>query len=128
MPPKPRGKTTWKLVMAARDLRQNETSAEDVLWNALRGKRLNGLKFRRQHPVGNYVLDFFCVQYQLAVELDGGIHLQPVQTASDEQRTKFLEENHIRVMRFRNDEILSDLPGVLQKILDAVFPSNTTLP
>jgi very-short-patch-repair endonuclease len=119
MPPKPRGKTTWKTVLAARDLRHNETSAEDLLWNELRGKRLHGLRFRRQHPIGHFVLDFFCVQIQLAVELDGCVHRQSDQAAYDEERTRFLQEQGIYVLRFRNEEVFDNLPQVLQKILEA---------
>jgi very-short-patch-repair endonuclease len=95
-----RGKTTWKTVLEARDLRHNETSAEDLLWNELCGKRLHGLRFRRQHPIGHFVMDFFCVQIQLAVELDGCVHRQSDQAAYDEERTSFLEEQGIYVLRF----------------------------
>ena len=117
MSPKPKGKTTWKYVMAARKLRQEETEAEKVLWNALRGKRLNGLKFRRQHPYEKTVLDFFCVEHQLVIELDGSVHDLPDQSEHDEERTRFLNEHGLKVVRFRNEEILNSLPAVLQKIL-----------
>jgi very-short-patch-repair endonuclease len=118
MPPKPKGKTTWPIVVAARDLRQKETEAEDILWESLRGKRLNGVKFRRQHPIGRFVLDFFCVQYQLAIELDGAIHDLPEQAANDAERTAFLEEQGIQVLRFRNEDIFDNLPQVLRKIIE----------
>jgi len=118
MSPKRKGKTTWKHVMAARKLRQEETEAEKVLWKALRGKRLNGLKFRRQHPYENTILDFFCVEHQLVVELDGSVHDLPDQAETDEERTKFLNEHGLRVVRFRNEDILKSLPIVLQKILE----------
>jgi very-short-patch-repair endonuclease len=80
MSPKSKGKTTWKVVIAARELRQEGTEAEKLLWNALRGKRLDGLKFRRQHPYENTILDFFCVEHQLVIELDGSIHDLPNQS------------------------------------------------
>jgi 5-methyltetrahydrofolate--homocysteine methyltransferase len=125
MPPKPRGRTSWKMVVAARELRQNETGAEEVLWSALRGKHLNGVRFRRQHPVGNYVLDFFCVKYQLGIELDGDILLQPEQAGYDEQRTKWLQEQNIRILRFRNEDVFANLPRVLEEILNTISEKNT---
>lgn len=122
MSPKPKGKTTWKYVIAARELRQEETEAEKKLWNALRGKRLNGLKFRRQHPYERTILDFFCVEHQLVVELDGSIHDEPDQFASDEERTKYLNDYGLKIIRFHNEEILKDLPNVLQKIIEITKP------
>jgi len=117
MSPKPKGKTTWKHVIAARQLRQEETEAEKALWNALRGKRLNGLKFRRQHPFERTILDFFCVEHQLVVELDGSVHDVPDQFESDEERTRFLNDHGLNVIRFRNEDVLIHLPDVLQKII-----------
>jgi len=118
MAPKSKGKTTWKYVVAARELRQVETETEKLLWNALRGKRLNGLKFRRQHPYEHYVLDFFCVEHQLIVELDGSVHDVLDQAAYDEDRTSFLNEHGLRVIRFRNEEVKKSLPNVLQTIIE----------
>jgi len=105
--------------MAARKLRQEETEAEKVLWKALRGKRLDGLKFRRQHPYENTVLDFFCVEHQLVIELDGSIHDLPDQLQSDGERTTFLNDHGLKVIRFRNEDILKNLPDALQKIIQA---------
>jgi very-short-patch-repair endonuclease len=122
MSPKRKGKTTWKHVIAARKLRREETEAEKVLCKALRGKRLNGLKFRRQHPYENTILDFFCVEHQLVVELDGSVHNLPDQAETDEERTKFLNEHGLRVVRFRNEDILKNLPLVLQKIIELTSP------
>ena len=118
MPTKPRGKTNRTTVLAARELRRNETEAETILWEALRSRQLKGIRFRRQHPVGHYVLDFFCVKYQLGIEVDGGIHNQPDQAVYDSERTAYLEEHGIRILRFRNEEIMQDLPGLLQGILE----------
>jgi very-short-patch-repair endonuclease len=118
MSPKSKGKTTWAYVIAARELRQVEPEAEKIMWAALRGKRLNGLKFRRQHPYEHYVLDFFCVEHQLVVELDGSVHDVSDQAAYDEERTGFLNEHGLRVIRFRNEEVKKNLPGVLQKIIE----------
>ena len=122
MSPKSKGKTTWKYVVAARELRQEETEAEKKLWEALRGKRLNGLKFRRQHPYEKTILDFFCVEHQLVVELDGSVHDEPDQFASDEQRTNFLNERGLKVVRFKNDEIMKNLPSVLRRIIETTKP------
>ena len=119
MSPKSKGKTTQPYVIAARELRQEPTEAEKILWEALRGKRLNGLKFRRQHPYEHYVLDFFCVEYQLAVELDGSVHGILDQAAYDEERTSFLNEHGLRVIRFRNEEVKKNLSSVLQRIVEA---------
>ena len=118
MPPKSKGKTTWSYVIAARELRQVETETEKILWQALRGKRLNGLKFRRQHPYEHYVLDFFCVEHQLAVELDGSVHDVLDQAAYDEERTNFLNEHGLHIIRFRNEEVKKNLSNVLQKIIE----------
>jgi very-short-patch-repair endonuclease len=118
MSPKPKGKTSWKHVIAARKLRQEETEAEKVLWNALRGKRLNGLKFRRQHPYEKTILDFFCVEHQLVIELDGSVHDLLDQSEHDLERTKFLNDHGLKVVRFRNEDILKRLPNVLQKIIE----------
>ena len=127
MSPKSKGKTTWNYVLAARNLRQGETQAEKVLWNALRSKRLNGLKFRRQHPYEKTILDFFCVEHQLVVELDGSIHDLQDQFESDEERTKYLNDHGLKVIRFRNEEILKNLPAILQKIIN-ITSSPDSLP
>lgn len=118
MSPKSKGKTTWTYIIAARELRQVETETEKIMWESLRGKRLNGLKFRRQHPYEHYVLDFFCVEHQLVVELDGSVHDVSDQAAYDEERTKFLNEHGLRVIRFRNEEVKKNLLSVLQKIIE----------
>jgi 5-methyltetrahydrofolate--homocysteine methyltransferase len=102
----------------ARHLRRQETSAEDVLWRALRGRRLAGLKFRRQHPAGKLVLDFACPDHRLAIEVDGSVHDDLIER--DAARTRLLNEMGYRVIRFRNDEVLNRLPDVLRRILNAV--------
>ena len=123
MPPKTRGKTTSKIVEAARHLRQELTPAEAILWAALRGRSVAGLKFRRQHPYDRFVLDFFCVEHQLEVEVDGGIHTNPQQAAHDAERTKFLEERGMRVLRFSNREVERNLADVLHRIVLAAQAS-----
>lgn len=80
-----RGQSSYTIVHAARELRRDMTSAEKKLWEALRKRRLNGLKFRRQHPVAQFILDFYCVERQLAVEVDGGVHATLEQAARDKR-------------------------------------------
>jgi very-short-patch-repair endonuclease len=90
----------------ARRLRRKSTDAEKRLWRALRDRRCRGHKFRRQHPVPPYVLDFYCEELKLAIELDGSGHGVEDQKAHDERRTQFLERQGIRVIRFRNYSLL----------------------
>jgi very-short-patch-repair endonuclease len=102
------------ILNAAKTHRQEPTAAERVLWSALRGQQLCGMPFRRQHPVDRFILDFYCPRKQLCVELDGSSH--DGREACDEARTEALGRFNIRVIRFRNQEVLSDLPSVLQRI------------
>jgi len=102
----------------ARLHRKFPTDAEKVLWEALRGKKFHDIKFRRQHAIDEYVVDFVCLEYRLAVEVDGDIHaLQP---EYDEQRTEYLGWFGFSVIRFSNDEVMKDLEGVLEKLKQAV--------
>ncbi len=100
----------------ARRLRQDATDAERALWRGLRGRRLDGLKFRRQHVVGRYVLDFYCHECRLAVELDGGQHNEPEQRRRDAARTAFLESRGVAVLRYSNIEALRETEAVLEDI------------
>lgn len=114
--PRIRG-TTPEIEAAARRMRRNMTPAEKKLWKALKGKKLGGLKFRAQHPVGPFILDFYCPACKLVVELDGDVHEE--QAGYDEARTQQLQDYGYRVIRFRNEEVLTDLPSVLEQILEA---------
>ncbi|MDP9472048.1 MAG: endonuclease domain-containing protein [Chloroflexota bacterium] len=89
------------------------TPAEQVLWAALRRSQVDGLSFRRQHPVGSYILDVFCPALKLVVDVDGDIHEQPVD--QDAFRTKHLESFGYRVLRVRNNDVLNDLRAVLER-------------
>ncbi len=102
-----------ELQIAAREMRKEPTPAEDRLWQALRGSKL-GVRFRRQHPVGRFILDFWCAEAKLAVEVDGDIHDE--QQDHDAERSAVLELYGYEVIRFRNDEVVRDLPGVIQRI------------
>ena len=99
-------------------MRKNPTPAEAALWKVLRGRRLLGLKFRRQHPVGSFIVDFYCAVCKLVVEVDGDIHLQ--QVAYDQARTEQIESFGYRVVRFSNEAVLNDLEVVLADIAQVV--------
>ena len=117
------------LLQAARDLRQHMTDAEQCLWQCLRGKQLDGFRFRKQHPIARFVLDFYCPAARLAIEIDGGQHNTAPGCASDEERTRYLKARGIRVLRFWNHEVLQDLPGVLERIWEALhLPPSSTSP
>ncbi len=103
-----------------RKLRQAQTDAEQLMWLMLRDRRLLDLKFRRQHPVEPYVLDFYCHDMKLAIELDGGQHNEPMTRKKDEIRTQFLEDQGIRVLRFWDHEVLKETEAVLEAICFAV--------
>ncbi len=102
------------ILNAAKAHRKEPTTAESVLWSALRGQQLCGLPFRRQHPVDRFILDFYCPRKKLCVELDGSSH--DGREIMDQARTEALATLDIRVIRFRNEEVLEDLPSVLQRI------------
>jgi very-short-patch-repair endonuclease len=104
------------ILARARELRRPMTPQEAKLWSRLRGKQLYGIKFRRQHPIFRFVLDFFCYQHQLVIEIDGGHHADPDQQNYDEARTEWLEEHGMRVIRFTNRDIDTNIEGVLQEI------------
>lgn len=102
----------------AKELRNNPTDAELKLWRYLRHRRIGGQKFRRQHPVGPYVLDFACLEKGLIVEVDGGQHGE--RAAYDSERTAWLESRGFRVLRFWNNEVLRDVETVLDLIVEAL--------
>ncbi len=112
--------TTASIDNAAKQLRKTSTPAEQQLWQALRGGKLAGLKFRRQHPVGNFILDFYCAAHKLVVEVDGGIH--ETQIEYDATRTTELEIYGYTVVRFTNEVVLHQLETVLAEILKAIEP------
>ncbi|MEP0547190.1 MAG: DUF559 domain-containing protein [Rhodothermales bacterium] len=99
-----------------RDLRNNPTSAERALWQMLKGRRLHDRKFRRQHSVSRYVLDFYCPAEKLAVELDGAVHDDPLRHEYDTKRQAELEALGIAVLRFRNRDVLKTPDTVLATI------------
>ena len=100
----------------ARVLRKSMTNSEKLLWSKLRRRQLNGLFFRRQHPYGIYILDFFCHEVNLAVEVDGEIHLDKI--FYDNERTEYLKSTGIRVIRFTNNDVETRMDYVLNKIVN----------
>lgn len=105
-----------KLFEFSKILRKTQTDAEDTIWQSLRNRKILGFKFRRQHPLGNYIADFYCYEAKLVIEIDGGIHNQPENKEYDENRSIELEELGIRVIRFTNEMVNSDLNKVLDII------------
>ena len=111
---KKRIRTPAQIQQRARELRREMTPAEKLLWSRLRNKRLDGLKFRRQHPLGPFIADFYCAACRLVVEIDGDIHdLQPEREAA---RTEQFAQYGYRVIRFRNKQVLNDIEDVLAAI------------
>ena len=100
----------------AAELRKNMTDQEKYLWRYLRNRKMKGLKFRRQHPVDIYILDFYCHECRLAIEVDGEIHSTPDQKEWDENRTHELNEFGIYVLRFTNNYVWNNMKDVLTKI------------
>ena len=98
-------------------MRRVPTSAENALWQRLRGGQVGGLKFRRQHAVGQFIADFYCVTAGLVIEVDGPIHAY--QHARDAERQAYLEAMGLSVLRFSNDEVLSSIEQVLERIASA---------
>ncbi|MDA0261195.1 MAG: endonuclease domain-containing protein [Proteobacteria bacterium] len=101
-------------VELAKRLRRNQTTAERLLWSRLRNRQLDGHKFRRQKPIGRYIVDFVCVESALIVEVDGGQHAE--QSAKDEARSAVIKGKGFRVIRFWNNEVTKNLDGVLEAI------------
>ena len=108
---------------AARTLRRNQTDTERKLWHHLRDRRMDGWKFRRQHPVGPYVLDLYCANAQLVIEIDGGQHDDDEHRKHDEKRTDYLVSQGLKVMRFWNNEVMENTMAVLEAIREALGPS-----
>ena len=106
--------TTVGIMQAAQQMREDMTEAEAILWEAIRERRLGGLKFRRQHPAGRFVFDFYCPHAKLVVELDGGVHDDRAEY--DAERTAELERFGYTVLRFKNEDIYNRLPEVLDEI------------
>ncbi len=101
----------------ARILRKNMTKQERILWTFLRKKNINNLKFRRQYPIGNYIVDFICNEKKLIIEIDGGQHNENKNITYDQERTKYLESKAYKVIRFWNNDIDNNIEEVYLDIL-----------
>lgn len=111
----------WKgapeaLFLKAKDLRSRMTSDEIILWEALKNNKLNGQKFRRQHPIGIFIVDFYNHKNKLVIELDGEYHDSAAQKIKDEERENFVLYNGLKIIRFKNETIINDLAGTLERI------------
>jgi very-short-patch-repair endonuclease len=104
----------------AKALRRTLTKAEASLWGCLKGKKLNGYHFRRQHPIGPFIADFACVEAKLVLEVDGGTHMSDAGQSYDAKRTAFLEAQGWHVMRVWNNQVLENRAGVLRAIEEVV--------
>lgn len=110
-----------KIIIHAKHLRRNLTEVEKKLWYHLRAKRFSEYKFRRQHPIECYVVDFICLKAKLIIELDGGQHSK--ESDYDNKRTRFLEAKGFHMLRFWNNDVLENREAVLERILETLSPS-----
>ncbi len=99
-----------------KSLRNHGTSAEATLWKSLQKRQLDGRKFRRQHSIGNFIVDFFCYEENLAIELNGSIHADPLVAMNDNKKEEYLRSNGIRLFRLENRAVFENLDGVLEMI------------
>ncbi len=100
-----------------KELRNHSTSAEAALWQILKGSQIGGYKFRRQHGIGPYIIDFYCPLLHLGIELDGSVHDAPMADRHDETRTRFLEQQGITIIRFRNEVVWRNPNAIVEAIL-----------
>src|SRR5690606_793351 len=115
---------SWIIHKQARDLRKRETKTEKILWSLLSNKKL-GAKFRRQHPISQFIADFYCHELKLVIEVDGEIHLQKENIEYDKMRTSVFNDHGISVIRFTNREILKNPREVLTAIEKLVTPESS---
>lgn len=106
-----------QLTSFAKDLRKDSTDTEKVLWHCLRAKQIAGLKFRRQQPMGNFIVDFVCLEKRVVIECDGGQHA--FQAEKDKKRDQWFEKEGYKVLRFWDSDVLNNTEGVLEAILKA---------
>jgi very-short-patch-repair endonuclease len=106
-----------------RKLRKDQTDAERKLWSILRNRQLSGVKFRRQFPIGRYILDFYSPEYKLGIEADGGQHYEDKGKSKDVLRTRELTRHGVKIVRFSDSDILNDIDGVYE-IIQGVIENN----
>ena len=107
----------------AKSLRCRQTETERLLWKHLRAKQFEGLKFRRQQPIGKYIADFVCFEKRVIIELDGGQHALPRERLKDQERDRWLEAQGFRVLRFWDNDVFTNTEGVLEVIRETLLPS-----
>lgn len=105
----------------ARSLRRPQTETERILWKKIRARRFYGFKFRRQVPMGIFIVDFFCVSEKLVVEIDGDSHAMEGAKEYDKMREEYLRSKGLRIIRFSNDSVRTNLDGVLTRLYEAIF-------
>lgn len=115
------------ILQAAREMRQPQTPAEATLWRALRNRNLK-YKFRRQHPIKRFIIDFYCAQAKLCIEIDGASHLEPGQQEYDAARTAYLEDLSYKVIRFTNDDVRYNIHAVVDEIIRTIESTINPLP
>ncbi len=106
----------------ARVLRTNSTIQEERMWNLLKNHQFHGLKFKRQQPIGNYIVDFICKEAKIIIEIDGGQHNKDNNIENDKIRTEYLESKGYKVLRFWNNEIYENIEGVLKRLESEINP------
>ena len=104
----------------ARTLRKNQTPQESKIWNLIRNQQIHGFKFRRQYPIGNYIVDFVCKEIKLVIEIDGGQHNLPENILNDKTRTEYINSKGYTVIRFWNNDIDNNIEGVYEKIIEVI--------
>jgi very-short-patch-repair endonuclease len=109
-----------------RRLRSNMTGPEARLWSRLRARQLQGLKFRRQHGIGPYIVDFYCPEQSLVIEVDGDSHADADQVVKDKQREQYLQSLGLRVIRYINDDIVKNLGGILEDLAERISSRSTS--
>ncbi|HKQ36390.1 MAG TPA: endonuclease domain-containing protein [Nitrospiraceae bacterium] len=109
-----------------RRLRSDMTGPETRLWSRLKARQFQGRKFRRQHGIGAYIVDFYCPEQSLVIEIDGDSHADPAQIVKDKQREKYLQSLGLRVIRYINDDIVKNLDGVLEDLAERLLSGSTS--
>ena len=111
-----------------RQLRASLTPAETKLWFHLRAKRFENLKFKRQHGIGPYIVDYYCSEKALVIEIDGDVHAYEEQIVKDRVRSEYLEKLGLRIVRYTNEEVLKNIHDVLQHLQNLISDSSSTAP
>ncbi len=111
-----------------KELRNKATSAEATLWKYLKNSQMKGIKFRRQHSIGDYIVDFYCPSARLAIELDGAVHTYDTINERDRSKTVFLEKMNVQLLRFENKLVFTNLEAVLGEIASCVNITTTPSP